>query len=129
MGMFSWECIACKKAFLNNYGSDEKTKWASDVILFAFHTEMDRNEWTEKFTGEYDGYGCIIGFSLLEYDDDGEYNSFRAFHKVCWDLMDIEPTVGNMLDLPNNKSAANQGFFLSDRELEEYSIEPTLILH
>ena len=128
MGFFSWNCIACKKAFLSTNNVCSRTKWATCVTLFAF--DLKECEPT-KYVGEYDGYGSIGEFSLVDSCDytGQNFESFRAFHSSCWDLYDIAETVKNMKSFPCNPDAANQGFFLTDKEWKEYEEKPSLILY
>jgi len=129
MGFFSWNCVACNKAFISACNFDEKTKWAAEVTV-ALYCKAYRSTPATIIHGIYDGYGDVGSgeFNFLDWDT-SQYPDYRAFHTTCWELLDEPELVKDLSFYKPNQSADNQGYFLSESEWVDLEDQPRLILH
>lgn len=98
MGMFSWECLGCKKSILGPYVLTKRNRWMNQAVALR--------EGGTTLIGDYDGYGRIAG---------GEIDDAGMYHLACW-LAAGKPSFTTY-----SSGARDQGHFIKP---EDYELDP-----
>lgn len=98
MGMYSWECPACRHSIRATCATNETSHWLCEAVVV-----MDDGQ---RLIGEYDGYGGI-GHGGVDGGD-----VFTLYHKACWHLL------GKPAFTKPSRSAWDQGYFVGEYDPE-----------
>jgi hypothetical protein len=103
MGLFSWQCLTCKKSILGPYVLTDKNRWMNNAVAILRDGTFVR--------GSYDGYGRIV---LTAADTEVDLPSKPdLYHQKCWE------SIGSPKNYTGGSpSAPDQGHFIDDKEYD-----------
>jgi len=108
MGLFSWNCKACRHPLLAPFNTDSVNAWMNDGVAILPSGSI--------LMGSYDGYGRLDDHDINSetvYGDEGEVTGEpRVFHKKCWEVLGCPKEWGD----GSSQSSADQGHFFNPED-------------